>query len=128
MKIIGIIGSRKRDKFKDYKFILEEFFKIYEVGDWICSGGAPRGGDKFAETIARKNGIPILIFYPNWDKYKDPEGQKKNSAGFMRNTDIAKNSDILIAVVTDGRIGGTEDTITKFSKMGKEDKLIIIYD
>ena len=67
MNIIGIVGSRSRDTYRDYKLVEEKFFEIYEEGDWICSGGASKGADKFAEKIAKKNGIPILIFYPNWE-------------------------------------------------------------
>jgi hypothetical protein len=40
-------------------------------------------------------------------------------AGFLRNTDIAKDADVLIAVVAADRTGGTEDTIRKVQKMGK---------
>jgi len=119
MKIIGIIGTRKRDKFKDYKVIEKEFFKNYEEGDWICSGGCPRGADRFAEKIAKKNGIPMLTFYANWTK-------NGLGAGMVRNTDVAKNSNILIAVVSNCRTGGTEDTIKKFIKFCKEDHLILI--
>jgi hypothetical protein len=68
-KYIGIIGTRRRNSFNDYKAVEEAFFEVYEEGDWIVSGGCPQGGDKFAEKIAKKYGIPILIFYPNWAKY-----------------------------------------------------------
>jgi hypothetical protein len=85
----------------------KEFFEFYEDGDWIVSGGCPKGGDRFAESIAKKYGIAILIFYPNWGKYK-------KGAGFVRNVDIANNSDVLIACVAKDRTGGTEHTIKKF--------------
>lgn len=108
-KIIGIIGTRRRDRYHDYKAVEEEFFKVYEEGDWICSGGCPKGGDRFAEKIAKKYGIPILIYYPNWARHG-------RGAGIVRNTYIAKVSCILIACVADDRIGGSEDTIEKFEK------------
>lgn len=107
MKKIGIIGTRRRNSSSAYKKVEEEFFKVYEDGDWIVSGGCPKGGDRFAEVIARKFGIPILIFYPNWNKFK-------KGAGLVRNTDIANTSDVLIACVAKDRTGGTEDTIKKF--------------
>lgn len=107
MRKIGVIGSRRRDSIEDYKLVAKRFFEIYRPGDWIVSGGCPEGGDRFAQKIAKEFGIPILIFYPNWPKYK-------RGAGFMRNTEIAKYSDVLVACVTSDRTGGTEDTIAKF--------------
>ncbi len=119
MKKIGIIGTRRRDYFSDYKKIEEAFFKIYKDGDIIVSGGCPSGGDKFAEKIAKKNGIAILIFYPDWTKYG-------KGAGFVRNTFIAEHSDIIIACVAEDRTGGTEDTIKKFLKKGNIEGLILV--
>jgi cysteine synthase len=109
MKKIGIIGSRRRDTEKDYKLVEEQFCKIYNMGDTIVSGGCPKGGDRFAELIAKRTGVSIKIFPADWEKYG-------RGAGFIRNTDIARESDILIACVSQDRTGGTEDTIRKFLK------------
>ena len=109
MKKIGIIGTRRRNNSEAYKKVETAFFEIYENGDWICSGGCPKGGDRFAEVIAKKYGVPILIFYPNWEKYK-------KAAGIVRNGDIAFHSDVLIACVAKDRKGGTENTIKSFLK------------
>lgn len=123
MKKIGIIGTRRRDNTAAYKKVKEAFFEVYEDGDWIVSGGCPKGGDRFAELIAKKYGIPILIFYPNWTKFK-------KGAGLVRNSDIANNSDILIGCVSDDRTGGTEDTIKKYKnkvlKIEQISELLII--
>ncbi len=119
MKKIGIIGTRRRDNPEAYMKVVKEFFNIYEEGDWIVSGGCILGGDRFAQVIAKKYGIPILIFYANWDKYK-------KGAGFVRNIDIAKNSDKLIACVSSNRTGGTEDTIKKYMAQNKEHFLILV--
>lgn len=109
MKYIGIVGSRRRNGESDYSIVDHEFLKIYEPGDIIVSGGCPSGADHFAELIAKKYGITIKIFYSDWEKYG-------KIAGFIRNTDIAKTSDVLIACVSSDRKGGTEDTINKFKK------------
>ena len=109
-KKIGIIGSRRRNRPSDRKAVELQFFQVYKEGDIICSGGCPEGGDKFAEEIAKKYGIPILIYYPNWKKFG-------RSAGFVRNDSIAESSDIIIACVAEDRKGGTEDTIKKYIKL-----------
>lgn len=118
MKKIAIIGTRRRDKGSDQKAIEKQFFEIYEEGDWIISGGCPKGGDRFAEIIAKQNGIPILIFYPNYKKFGRYNAPKE------RNTDVAKIATDVIACVMnpeDGfskiierQKGGTEDTIKKW--------------
>jgi hypothetical protein len=108
-KIIGIIGSRRRDSEEDFKLTEEAFLKVYEPGDTICSGLCPRGGDRFAVLLSEKYGTEKLWFKPRWDIYG-------KGAGFVRKTDIANNSDVLIACVAEDRKGGTEDTIKKFLK------------
>lgn len=118
MKIIGIIGSRRRDSIEDFKKVEEEFLKHFVEGDTICSGLCPRGGDKFAVLLSEKYNTDKKWFPADWTRYG-------KGAGFMRNTDIAKNSDILIACVSEDRTGGTEDTIKKYLRLGK-DKLFLV--
>ena len=112
MKIIGIVGSRRRTDIKDFQVIEKKLMEIYEDGDRIVSGGCPTGADSFAEILAKKHQIPIMIHYAKWKKYG-------KSAGFLRNTDIANDSDVLIATPAYDRTGGTEDTIKKFENFGK---------
>lgn len=109
-KVIGIIGSRRRHTHVDYFPTLDKFREIYEDGDEIVSGGCPQGGDYFAEKIAKDQQVPIKIYYAQWNKLG-------RSAGFARNGDIARDADVLIAVVATDRTGGTEDTIKKFQKL-----------
>lgn len=117
---IAIIGSRKRNSEQDFMSCEMEFKKIYNCGDTIVSGGCKFGGDKFAEILASKYSVPIKIFYADWEK-------NGKSAGFLRNSDIAENSDIVLAVVEDEKniyIGGTGDTIKKAIKLGK--KIVLV--
>lgn len=118
-KIIGIIGSRTRHTGGDYDKVRNEFLKHYEDGDWICSGGCPAGADSFAVDLHREFKTPYLEFPANWDKHG-------KAAGIIRNTDIAKASDILIACVSKDRTGGTEDTIKKFIKFHGEENLFLV--
>ena len=120
MKTIGIVGTRQRFFKGDFFKVREAFQNVYEEGDRICSGGCPRGADNFAELIAKENGTSILIHYPNWYKHG-------RAAGFVRNTLIAQDSDILIACVSANRKGGTEDTIKKFIKdKGSDENVILV--
>ena len=122
-RVIGIIGTRRRDNPSAYKLVEKKFLDIYEEGDFICSGGCAKGGDRFAEAIAKKYGVPILIIYPNWKKFG-------KGGGFVRNTDIAKNSDLIIACVVhpeegivevlNRKKGGAEDTLKKYVGFHKD--------
>lgn len=113
MKTIGIVGSRRRDSDADYQTALYEFEQWYEAGDRLVSGGCPFGADRFAEKIAKTRGLSITIHYPDWN---GPDGR---AAGFVRNSRIAADADVLIALVAPDRTGGTEDTIRKATKLGK---------
>jgi hypothetical protein len=118
-KTIGIVGSRRRDSRADHRACVKAFNKLYKPGDRIVSGGCPKGGDRFAELIAKRRGLTITIHYPDWD------GPAKKGAGFVRNTKIAEECDILIALPADDRTGGTEDTIRKAAKLKKKIVLVL---
>lgn len=116
--IIGVVGSRRRDSDIDFKLVEEAFLKVYDKGDIICSGLCSKGADRFAVILQQKYEIPFIWYPAEWEKY----GKK---AGFKRNTDIAEQSDILIACVASDRTGGTEDTIKKFEKIHKRKAIIV---
>jgi len=119
MSKIGIVGTRRRDDIDSYEKVVNALHSIFKSGDMLVSGGCPKGGDRYAEIIAKRCGIPIKIYPANWERYG-------KGAGFIRNTDIARESDILIACVASDRKGGTEDTIKKFKKFHPENLLIVI--
>jgi len=117
MKTIAIIGSRRRDSSQDYIITKKMFLDIYEDGDRIVSGNCPRGGDRFAEIIAKDLGLTeengkLILHRADWDKYG-------RGAGFVRNTYIAEDGDVFLCVVAADRTGGTEYTIKKAQKMNK---------
>lgn len=123
-KVIGIIGSRRRNEKEDYEVILNEFKKWYKEGDKICSGGCKKGGDKFAEMIAQKMGLTeengeLIIHRPKPVPKNSPRWAYAK-ANYERNTLVAKDSDVLIATVSNDRKGGTEDTIKKFLRFRKD--------
>ena len=118
MKVIGIVGSRRRDTPNDYTQVKAAFDRVYEIGDTLVSGGCPKGGDRFCEIIADRENIPISVHLAEWNKYG-------KSAGFKRNTYIAQDADVLIACVAADRKGGTEDTIRKYLSMGKTQLILV---
>jgi len=117
-KIIGIIGTRRRDTNEDLKRVNDAFLKIYEEGDKICSGLCPQGGDRFAVILSKLYNVTPIWYPAEWRKYG-------KGAGFKRNTYIARDSDVLIACVAPNRKGGTEDTIKKYLAFGKTQLILV---
>jgi hypothetical protein len=112
MKTIGIVGSRRRCDKIDLDKLKTSFNSIFEKGDRIVSGGCFKGGDKFAELLAEELGLSITIHHADWNN-------RGRAAGFIRNSKIAEDCDILLALVAKDRTGGTEDTVRKSEKLGK---------
>ena len=112
MKIIGIVGSRRRTGTKVFQAIENKLLEICDENSQIVSGGCPQGADSYAEILAKKHQIPIMIHYAKWNRYG-------KTAGFKRNTDIANDCDVLIATPSEDRTGGTEDTIKKAQDLEK---------
>lgn len=125
-QVIGIVGGRRRDSEDDYEKCLSVFWDIYHTGDKIVSGGCPKGGDRFAEIIAARVGCEITIHYPYTERLDDllMDAGKFRQAyaiiNFERNTLIAQDCTVLIAVVAEDRKGGTEDTVKKALALGKK--------
>lgn len=75
----------------------------------VVAGGA-RGIDTLAIEWAKHNNIQFRIFKADWDKYG-------KSAGPIRNIEMAKNADALLAI-WDGSSRGTEHMIQVAKKKG----------
>jgi hypothetical protein len=84
--------------------------KIQEEGLEIVSGMA-RGADTVGINIASSNKLPLHEFPANWDKHG-------KAAGFLRNIDMAKFSDALVAF-WDGQSKGTEHMIKTMRSKNK---------
>ena len=109
---LAIIGSRGFDDYELVKSVLSDYVNKVTM---VVSGGA-KGADSLGEKWANENNIQTLIFKPDWKKY----GKK---AGHLRNTDIIQNCDMCVAF-WDGVSTGTNDSIKKAKKFGKEVKII----
>ena len=110
-KTIAIVGSRNFNNQKYFNLALESIQNQIKNVTHFVSGGA-KGADLMGQKWAEQKGLEIKIFYPDWNKHG-------RAAGVIRNTDIVKNSDIIIAFPSkQGR--GTQDSIRKATKLGKE--------
>ena len=76
----------------------------------IVSGGTP-GTDTWAETAARRYGLPCRVIRADWDTHG-------RIAGHLRNTELVRLATHVLAF-WDGRSPGTRDTLTKARAAGK---------
>lgn len=83
--ILGIIGSEKTFiNLIFFEKILNEFCKIYGRPDYIVSG-EDIIINRLSENWARKNNIPLIIFFSEFEKYG-------KLSRVMRNKKIVENS------------------------------------
>ncbi len=68
----------------------------------VVSGGA-RGVDKLGETFSKKHHLPLYLYPAKWDLFG-------KSAGYIRNKEMAENSEALLAI-WDGSSKGTKHMI-----------------
>jgi hypothetical protein len=111
---LAIVGSRT---VSDLQLVYDEADEIHAVTPVteLISGGA-QGADSLGESWAKSRGIPIRHLIPDWKKHG-------RGAGIMRNTDIVKQADQVIAF-WDGTSRGTQDTMRKAKKASKLVKVV----
>ena len=114
---IGIIGSRTYTNYDEMHQYLDTKLDKIEM---IISGGC-KGADEGGRIYAQKRGLPCLIFYPKW---RDKDNNFWKGAGFARDAEIVKASDLIISY-WDGQSRGTKHTMDLAEKYGK--KIIIHY-
>lgn len=102
---LAVIGSRE---FSDYDY-MKTILKWYDCTQ-IISGGA-KGADKLAKKYAAENNIQIKEFLPNWNAHG-------KSAGYIRNKDIIKNCDEVVAF-WNKKSKGTKSSINIAIETGK---------
>lgn len=101
---LAIVGSRS---IEDPDVLVEGLRRIrkqfpgVEI-DEIVTGGAA-GADWLGEDYARRVGIKLTVFHPDWNRY----GKR---AAFLRNRDIVQNADVVLAL-WDGESKGTKMTL-----------------
>ena len=119
-----MIGTRTRDTEKDFQLVYDEFKKYYEEGDVIISGGCRKGGDRFAEVIARRLGLTeenkkLVIHRPKTPGHHAPKWVW-TKAFYDRNSVVAAEAEddtVTIACISKTITGGgTGDTLSKIKK------------
>jgi hypothetical protein len=116
MRLI-IAGSRSiLDKELVFSIIKDQISKLENKYNFkinsIISGGA-KGIDTFAEDYSKKYNYNFKLYPAYWDTF----GKK---AGYIRNVEMAKNADILLAI-WDGKSKGTKHMID----IAKKENLIV---
>jgi len=107
---LAIVGSRS---FTDYE-LFKTFMKDFEPSE-IISGGAI-GVDSLATQYAIEFNIPLIEFKPDYGTY----GSK---APFVRNLEIVKASDFILAI-WDGKSKGTRNSVNNAIRLNKAYRII----
>jgi hypothetical protein len=109
---IAIIGSRTFNDYQTLEAVVMNTLKEKNVkmpDITIISGGA-KGADSHGRDFAQKYGTQYREFLPDWEKHG-------KSAGIIRNNDIVKHSDFVIAF-WDGQSKGTFHSLELARKSG----------
>ena len=88
----------------------------FEITEIIS--GTARGVDREGEVYALAKSIPVKQFPANWNTYG-------KSAGPIRNTEMAKYADALIAI-WDGKSSGTKHMIKTMNDLNKPVHVVIV--
>lgn len=85
----------------------------------VVSGGA-RGVDQLGEIIALEKGLPVERYEADWENLGD-------RAGILRNTEMAKYSDALVAI-WDGESPGTRHMLQEACRLGLTTDVKLVTD
>ncbi|MGG4434481.1 DUF2493 domain-containing protein [Priestia megaterium] len=115
LKIV-VAGGRE---FNDYTLLKKSLLYLFEEREpsqiEIVSGGA-RGADSLGEKFAKEFGCKLTVMPAEWDLYG-------KSAGYRRNADMAKYSDVCICF-WDKVSKGTKHMIDLANREGLELKVV----
>lgn len=115
---LAVIGSREGIDISAIPSYIEKILKLENISktDLVIVSGGARGADQAGESWARSEGIETLIFLAKWKELG-------KGAGYIRNVDIIKNSDIVLAV-WNGDSRGTAHSLSLARKMEKKVYLV----
>lgn len=111
-----VIIAGTRD-FNDYDMLKEKCERILSnKTDIEVISGTARGADQLGERYASENNYPIHRYPADWDKHG-------RMAGYIRNEEMAKNADALIAF-WDGSSKGTRHMINIATGYGLQVRVV----
>lgn len=115
--IYGVIGPRdyNRTVYEDYQYVERALATFKDMTKLVSGGGA--GIETLAERYAVETELEHFIIRPNLKQHE------RDTAFFLRNTDIIEASDALI-VFWDGHARTVLDFIAQAMKLGKECNVI----
>lgn len=91
--------------------------QLKSIPDTIVSGGAV-GADTYAREFARKKGLKLIEFFPDYEKYG-------RGAPLERNKLIVEECDCLLAF-WDGKSRGTKYTLDYAKERNKPIKVVML--
>ena len=108
---IAIVGSRTFTNYEMMCTFIERSLSDAEFNsiETVVSGGA-RGADTLAEQYARENGLELIVFPAEWERY----GRK---SGPLRNVKISQECDLCFAF-WDGQSRGAKHDIDLCKERG----------
>ncbi len=114
-----IAGSRSFSNYTQLRDVCDNLLtNKRETHDIIILSGTAKGTDTLGEKYAIERGYELRRFPAEWARYAQ-------SAGPIRNTQMAQNADGLVAF-WDGVSKGTKDMIEKANKKGLLVRIIMI--
>ena len=103
-----IAGSRTFDNYELLKTKCDMIFLGKRPTAIVC--GEAKGADSLGKRYAKERGIDVMSFPADWSAY----GKR---AGYIRNEEMAKNADALVAF-WDGTSRGTQHMINLAKQYG----------
>ena len=108
MRII-IAGSREYNNYEEAAKLIDKFIKdVNSSSNVVIVSGGAKGADKIGEEYAARNDLDCVVYKANWGKYG-------KQAGVIRNGEMAKNADCLLAF-WNGESRGTYNMINTAKK------------
>ena len=113
---VAIVGSRTFNSYDEVVAVMSTFISSNDVTvTEIVSGGA-KGADTYAMDFARRHGLKLIVFFPDYKKYD-------KQAPLIRNKLIVEECDCLLAF-WDGQSRGTKFTLDYAIEKGKPIKIV----
>ena len=107
MRII-IAGSREYNNYEEAAKLIDKFIKDVNSSNVVIVSGGAKGADKIGEEYAARNDLDCVVYKANWGKYG-------KQAGIIRNGEMAKNADCLLAF-WEGESRGTYNMVNTAKK------------